>query len=377
MACLLAALLPPAARGADLRPEQLLARREALARQKQQYVRSMRSLVAVSTRQITDVMSLRVVGRRLALRTLLQPWPNFSRRRADLDGFDTPASVSYTQFIATQPNARQFEFNLDDYPDPDTFVRLHVLWRPSTPGVGQLTLERTEQSATAFARVVFVQTAGRAQLTVFSNREPLGLRAQNFTILEPDFMSLREKHEAETERWLRPVFRRLRQDAAFAPDANSAWQVLASTWPLDPDVMRTVRKLLPDLGSPRPQVRTRAAADVARLGREGATALLRIDRSKLSLEQTARVEELLSRFRRMSDADAERLRHDPNFLMDCLYSDDELVRRLAARRLTQLLGRPLGIDLGPDADADSRIAAIQKLRATLPTTQPSSQPSRS
>ena len=43
---------------------------------------------------------------------------------------------------------------------------------------------------------------------VFSNREPLSSRGQNFSLSGRDFMELRERHGAETERWLRPLFRR-------------------------------------------------------------------------------------------------------------------------------------------------------------------------
>jgi hypothetical protein len=211
---------------------------------------------------------------------------------------------------------------------------------------------------------------------VFSNREPLSSRGQNFSLSERDFMAMRERHGVETERWLRPLFRRLRQDAAFAPDANSAWQVLAENWPVDEATVRKVRRLLPELGSEQPHARSKAAADLARLGRDGATALLRIDPESLSLEQTARVDELLSRFRKMPDEDAARLRDNSDFLIDCLYCDDTVIRKLAVQQLARFVGRPIEVRF--DGDPDARATAIEKLRGTIrAATQPTSAPARS
>ena len=375
VACLFAALFSSALRAQPISSEQLRLRRDLLARQREQYERSLKSLPSLGKHQMADIMSLRIGDRRLVLHTTLQPWPNFTRRRADIEGFGSPATVSYTQFIAAEPSARQFEFNLDDYPDADTFARLHVVWRPEGLQTGELTMERTEQSSAGFTRILFVQNARQAQLMVFSNREPLSSRGQNFSLSERDFMAMRERHSVETERWLRPLFRRLRQDAAFAPDVNSAWQVLVENWPVDDATVREVRRLLPELGSEEPRVRSKAAADLARLGRDGATVLLRTDRTSLSLEQTARMDELLSRFRKMPDEDAAELRNNSDFLIDCLYCDDAVIRRLATEQLARFAGH--SVNVNPDADPDARAAAIEKLRGTLrPATQPASAPTR-
>jgi hypothetical protein len=371
IACLLSAasaLLPRIAAG-QAQPEQLRLREQMLARQREQYDRSIRSLLPLGQRQMSQVMNLRVDDGRLVLHTSLRPWPNFSRRRADVNGFRSAASVAYTQFLPDSAAARQFEFNLDDYPDADTFTRLHVVWRP----VGELSVERTEQSSRGFARVMFVQGPKQAQLLVFSNREPLSPGGRNVNVSERDFMTLRRKHQAQTEQWLRPLFRQLKQDEAFAPDINTAWQVLADRWPVEGKVSQAVQRLLPDLGSESSHVRNRSANELARLGRDGATALLRTDRTRLTLEQTVRVDEVLSRFRRMPDADAARLRDDPDFLLDCMYCDDMMVRRLASDCLADEIGHAPQIN--PDADPDERAVAIQHLRAVLhPATQPATRP---
>jgi hypothetical protein len=344
-------------------------REQMLARQREQYDRSIRSLPALVQRRMPQIMNLRVEDGRLVLHTSLRPWPNFTRRRAEIEGFRSPASVAYTQFLPDSSAARQFEFNLDDYPDADTFARLHLVWRPS----GELTVERTEQSSRGFVRVVYLQGLKQAQLLVFSNREPFSPGGRNVNVAERDFMTLRGKHESEAEQWLRPLFRQLKQDEAFAPDTNSAWQVLADQWPVDENVSQAVRQLLPDLASESSHVRNGAGNQLAHLGRDGATVLLRADRSHLTIEQTVRVDEVLSRFRHMPDADAARLRDDPDFLLDCLYCDDPTVRKLATDRLARQIGRPIEID--PDADPDERALAIQQVRATLrPANKPSTQP---
>lgn len=364
-----ASTMPSGKAAAQTPVDALRLREQVLARQHDQYDRAIRSLTPLPQHQMSQIMNLRVVQGRLALHTSLRPWLNFSRRRADIEGFHSPASVAYTQFLPDNSVARQFEFNLDDYPDADTFARLHVVWRPSSG----LTVERTEQSSRGFTRIMYRQDLNQAQLLVFSNRDPLSPGGRNVNVGERDFMTLRQKHGPEAEQWLRPLFRQLKQDEAFAPDINSAWQVLADRWPVDDSVSQSVRRLLPQLSSESSHVRNAAANQLARLGRDGATALLRTDQAHLTIEQRVRVDEVLSRFCRMSDADAGRLRDDPDFLLDCLYCDDANVRKLAGARLAAKTGRPVEID--PDADPDQRALAIQQLRATLrsankPATQP-------
>src|SRR5581483_355633 len=155
--------------GGQFQQEQLRLREQMLARQREQYDRSIRSLAPLGQHQMSRIMNLRVEDGRLVLHSSLKPWTNFSRRRAEIEGFRSAASVAYTQFLPDSSAARQFEFNLDDYPDADTFARLHVVWRPS----GELNVERTEQSSHGFARVMYIQGLKQAQLLVFSNRDPL------------------------------------------------------------------------------------------------------------------------------------------------------------------------------------------------------------
>ena len=341
-----------------------LARKELLFRQRQHYEQSIKALPALAQHRMDEILRLRVIGGDLVAYSPLAPWADSRGRRAQIDGIKTPAIIVYTQFAPNQIGGRQFDITLEEYPDPDTFGRLHLLWHPfGFPRAGQLTIEHTEQTSHSFRRVLYVQGPQRAQLIVFSNADSAAGKLQSFNVAEKDFDTLRRKHAAEAERWMRPIFRRLMQDAAFAPDSNAAWQVLSSVWPTTDQTRRAVVKLLPALGSEDSLVRHRAADDLARLGRDGAAAILAVNRKGLSLEQKARLDEVISRFRRLPDSDARRLIDDPDFLLDCQYSDDPTVRKLAARRLVQVLGHPTGID--PDAPDNVRAAEVDSLRLEL------------
>lgn len=361
---------------ADQQDDIRRARQELLARQRQHYQQSLHGLPLLNEHRMLRVMQLRIEGGRLVLHTSLNPWPNFVGQRAQLDGLDGPAVVTYTQYIPNNPHARQFEFTLEDYPNPQTYGRVHLLWRPGWPGGGELSIEKTEQTADGFARVFYSQGPNEARLITFGNDNVVGRNGmQTQNLAEKDFATLRRRHPAGTDQWLRPIFRRLQQDSAFAPDPNAAWQVLVPDWPLNPKAHDAVVRLLPDLNSDQSRVRNRTANQLADLGRDGATAIVRMDRRGLSLEQNVRLDEIVSRFSPLGFQDVPRLQNDPDFLLDCQYCTDPMVRRLAADRLSRLLGHPL--ELSPDAPEgvrDEMIDRVRRLALGAPSTRPTTQP---
>jgi hypothetical protein len=346
-------------------------RREVLARQRSHYLQTVESLPSLDKHRMSDLMQLRVEHGQLAFHTPLAPWPEFEGRKAKVDGFLSPVAVVYVQYVAGNPAARQFEFKLEEYPDPETYIQLHMQWHPAGDGRGdELSIEHTEQTSHSFLRLFYHQGPGVARLLIFSNDTANDRTMGSENCTERDFATLRQRHPSEVEQYLRPIFHRLGQDVIFAPDDNTAWQVLSGDWPVGNDVSQKVRCLLPELNDPHSKVRNAAADRLAQLGRDGATAILRLDRQGLTLEQNVRLDEVISRFRRIATIEARRLELNPDFLLDCQYCDDATVRTLAAARLPRALGYAITLD--PTAPEPARTEAVARLRNQLhpPATQP-------
>lgn len=341
-----------------------LDRQAVLARQRDHYLETVRSLLPLGEHRMDRIMRLETRAGQLTLTTPLQPLPDFEGRRADIDGLAEPAAVTYVQFVPNNPTARQFEFKFEEYPDSDTYGQFHLQWQPAVIGrVDDLSIERTEQTSHGFLRVFYHQGTTMARVLVFENDAATERNMESFNFTEKDFATLRKLHPTEVERYLRPILHRLGQDRVFAPDVNTAWQILAAEWPVDRQINQQVMQALPALDDPQSSVRNEATARLATLGRGAASAILRLDRATLSREQNLRLDQVLSCFRQMSDAAARRLEADPDFLLDCAYSDDATVRKLSAARLARVIGHP--VDLDPDAPERARVEAADQVRKQL------------
>lgn len=317
-------------------------------------------------------MNLRIQAGQLTLRTPLAPLSDFEGRRANIAGLASPAAVTYVQFVPNNPAARQFEFKLEEYPDSETYGQLHLQWQPGAVGrVDDLSIERTVQTAHGFLRVFYHQGLTMARVLVFANDASTDHNMESFNCTEKDFVTLRKLHPLEVEQYLRPIFHLLGQDVVFAPDANTAWQVLARDWPVEERVNREVRDILPALADASSRVRNEATNRLAAMGLDGASAILRLDRSGLSPEQNLRLDDVICRYRQISATAASQLADDPDFLLDCLYCEDQTVRTLAVTRLGRILGHP--VDLDPRAPEADRVQAVDRVRTQLHTaasTQP-------
>jgi hypothetical protein len=346
-------------------------RRGVLARQRAHYLQTVESLPPLEKHRMTDLLQLRVEHGQLAFHTPLAPWPDFEGRKAKIDGLLSPVAVIYVQYVANNPAARQFEFKLEEYPDPETYCQLHMQWQPAGGGRGdELSIEHTEQTSHSFLRVFYRQGPGMARVLIFSNDTANDRTMGSENCTERDFVTLRQRHPSEVEQYLRPIFHKLGQDVIFAPDANTAWQVLAGDWPVSKEISDKVARLLPQLNDPQSKVRNAAADHLADLGRDGASAIVRLDRQGLTLEQNVRLDEVISRFRRVAILEAKRLEWNADFLLDCQYCGDETVRTLAADRLPRVLGHSIALD--PTTAETARVEAVDQLRKQLhpPATRP-------
>jgi hypothetical protein len=313
--------------------------------------------------RMSQILQLRVENRQLVVNTPLKA--PIVKQRADVPELGLPAELSYTESVAGDPESGQFEFTLLDYPDKLTSVRVHLQGQANV-GNADISLDSSIQSGPNgehFARAMYTQTATRVTFQAFGTANTEDQDSQTITLVEKDFASLREKHSAIMETWLRPVLRRLQQDVVFATDSNAAWEALADDWPVRQAAAAKVEQLLPDLDSPRWVTRNSAVKELAKLGRDGATVVMHRSRTGLSLEQNVRLDEMLSRFRPLPTERARVLSNSVDFLLDCEYSDDVTVRKLAAGRLTKILGHSLSFPV--DAGQAEREEAISRIRAGL------------
>jgi len=174
--------------------------------------------------------------------------------------------------------------------------------------------------------------ATRVRLIVqISSAEDAGT---TLTRAAPSFVDLRRTYPADVNRLIRPLVRDLGEEArVFAVDSLSAWQVLGGDAPPDAKTEDSVKKILTDLDADEFKQRLAAQRRLADLGQPAALALYRLDRSKLSPEAAGAVDSFLAGYHPLSDAEAARLGHSADFLLDVLLCDDPTLRRLAAVRL--------------------------------------------
>lgn len=124
--------------------------------------------------------------------------------------------------------------------------------------------------------------------------------------------------------------------------------------------------LLEQLGDPRFSRRQAADRELRALGRVSLTFLRDLDQQQLDAEQRYRIRRIvttLSGNTRREDPMliADWLSGDPAVWLSLLQRNDEDTRRQAAQWLEALLGRSIQFD--PAADAETRAAQIQRLRA--------------
>lgn len=321
----------------------------------------------LSQHHMSEVMQIRTEGKNLVLRTPLdtpgQPV------RVNLDEIPGVGTIALRRDPNAQGLAEPLNFNLAfiRFPEPRKSTTLAVALDSASH---QLTFSSLAQSINGpMNELIFTQhnatTAGGfgfVQLMVLQTRT-WGSAPEQITLQATDFLSFLREHPAETEQYLRPLFRQLQQEAVFAPDPLVAWQVFSDLWRPDPSVARQVNSILPGLDSDDYHARAAAQLRLEQLGRDGAAVLIHLDRRHLTPEQNARVDCALSAYAQLPAREAARLGADTGFLLDCLYSDSVELRSVAFNRLRTMLGPALQFDV--NADLDTRTAAIRELRAEL------------
>ncbi|MDB5303731.1 MAG: hypothetical protein JWM97_1280 [Phycisphaerales bacterium] len=330
--------------------------RRALAEQQRRYRESVKLKPQVDKHRIEEVFQAHLKGGELAVESRLAPEREYTERGAVLEGLPEPAVIICWEFSQDLGQV-QFELSYEDYSQPGTCRRVHVQSRPPN----QVEFEENTQTPTGFRNVTFSQANNVVMLNVVGNDGAGGF--MNVHVIEQDFLTLRRNHPMEIDNWLRPLLRELHQEAAFAPEPGAAWQILADEWPVDGKFGGQIRAKVKALDDENFHVRRKAADELQKLGRDAALAIWKMDRQGLTVEQNLRLDEVVARFKPLTDNEAVRLGDDPHFLVDCLYSDDATARKLALRRLAKVTGKDL--DFNPDAPDEVRIPAVTVLRAKL------------
>lgn len=267
-----------------------------------------------------------------------------------------------------------------DFSNPDNIFS-HAMVTASTTQIslsgtfeddaGMLQVELIDRSPMATPEEGIVDPGG---IRIFLNGyDSNGINTLSLRIEASDFHALRAAHPDIVNTHLRRVLEELGQGHVLAMDEKLAWQVLGGERPVDPKVVEQVQALLHRLDADAFAEREQAAAELLALGEEGAAAIAHLDRSTLTPEQNARIDEFLRNFNPVSEQKASVLANDPEFLLDVLLVEDAELRKLALERLRERIGKPIAFDL--DASPSQRARQVALLRKTLhyneePTTRP-------
>jgi hypothetical protein len=194
-------------------------------------------------------------------------------------------------------------------------------------------------------------------------------------LMGANFTELRHRYPREVREYLDPMLRELQQATALlAPDPRIAYQVFAGDFKADPALKQKIDAALAKFDAEDFKVRNSAAKSLQELGEPAALALMRADRTGWSVDRNNGVDAFLAQYEGQPPAEVSRLKSDPAFLLDCLYSDDASTRSSAAAALEKILSRAVALE--PNADLKSRAATIDRLYPLLlkPTTNPSTKP---
>jgi hypothetical protein len=126
---------------------------------------------------------------------------------------------------------------------------------------------------------------------------------------------------------------------------------------------RRIDELLPALNDPDYHVRNQTLIRLKQFGRDAVDVIENMDRSRLTPEQNVRLDRFLLQYEQLSSKEVGRLRADPTFLLDCLYSDDVSVRQAAVDRLRTTFRPDLEFDV--NASTEARAGAVATLRQQL------------
>jgi len=317
-------------------------------------------------RRIEDLFHIRLEGKVLAFSSPSAGTPGEKQMRVRVEGIPGNGYVAIHRDPITRVLDR-FELSVTDFPRPNRATTLQIRCEPDK---GRLYITQTSEIDGGHQHTMLLQergsegyTAPFIQLSV-SNSSADGHTAQQSEYSAADFVSLLHENPEVVSLYLRPLLRRIEHEQLFSPDPTTAWEVFSDIRAADPVVMRKINELLPKFNDTQYRVRRAAMAEMKKLPQPaGADSVRHMNRAGLTPQQNVMLDLYLAPLTPMPEAQASRLRSDPTFLLDCLYSEDILVRRAALDRLRTLFHPEMEFDL--DAPADVRALSVANLRKQI------------
>jgi hypothetical protein len=337
---------------------------EAKAKEQVQSLAEVATLPILTADRPSDVIQIGIRDNFLLVQTKLKPTEQAVVRAPGLPGL---SRVRITRDPGVDPILPVVEtFNLDnvDYSVPGV-VSVHTGVAQS-PGKLMITQDHDRMDDQVHS-VQLVQTTG----DIGEGDSPVMLYVQitaspevNKKLPAKDIVDLRRKYPNETSTYLDPIFRTLRMNGfLLRVDPRLAWQVFADGFVPPAQLQSDLKRVLAALDADDFQAREAASRELEKLGQPAALALMKVDRNSLTDEQRGRVDAFVAQFKTVPPEKAEEYRRSRDFLLDCLFAEDEQIRARALEQLRKVTGRPIEFDV--TADADHRLAAIEKLRAEV------------
>jgi hypothetical protein len=357
--------------GADLTAQ----RREA-ADQLEQRLSSLPSIGAVP---IEKIFQFRMEEGDLRVNT--QMAPTTGPVRVQINGMKGDASLNLRAARAGRGGGGEpslfIQFRHDDVQHgDDALVTTQVLTGPH-----YVQIARGVESSGQSLNISLIQNLQMRQLMGMQGRDAVRLYVQgidsqsgqstvDLKLSAQNMADMMRQHPREMAQYVQPILRDLHQEAAiFAVEPAVAWQVFAPQLKGDPKVAAQVNSLVPALAAPQASQRSAAARSLHQLGAPAALQMMRLDRKKLSPEQNTRLDALLDAYRTLTPAEAAELRDSPDFLFNCLSSDQRDIRAAALDHLKKKFPT---LQFNLDAGEQARQSAVAQLRQKFltPTTEP-------
>ncbi len=339
--------------------------------QKKTFENLVRHMPVLDKHRVEDILRVRVQNNCLVIRTPLSNTAENAFMQAHLDGITGTALVLVQRKNGDQAAGEvepfSFTLSITDYTTPKQTTSLVI---NSAYEQNQFSISRSLQFTDGrFNQVILTQqhspqsSGGGLLRLIVTDAKVAGAAPTQLNFEAPDFFSFLREHPQEANQYLRPLLREVGQESVFAPEPMVAWQIFSDLWTPDPQVTKKVQHLLPRLDDENYRIRINALWKLHNLGTDGAAVMVHMDRTRLSPEQNMLIDRALVQYAQLPARDAARLRSDPAFLLDCLYSEDITIRRAALSRLNKIAKGNLPFDV--TADAVTRARAVALLRQQL------------
>lgn len=357
--------LPAAAQEAEPAPPTL---EQVKAKDMAQSIAEIAALPVHKADKVADVIDIQLKNKLLHIRTSLPA--SLEQVRIQAPGLSGITTMRLSDVTSSGNPIVTFTLENVDYNTTEGIsLNTSVYYTPVHLNISQDLVTIDDQTnSVQLIQATGALGEGQPQVTLHvqvTGDEPVSLQIQAANMIE-----LRSTHPAEVAKYVDPIFKTLRQEGLLAVDSKLAWQVFADAFQPSDDLTSTLKAILARLNAEKFADREAASAELEQLGQPAALALMRWERRGLNDEQLGRIDAFLASFRLIDEAEIERRRKDPDFLLDCLYSEDAAIRRRALEELRKVTDKNVAFDI--EAEPEQRLEAIARLRDSLgaaPATQ--------